>query len=92
MFRKVKHGSSRSFDKYTGEGEADEQDESNLYRCRVCGWICNSEYVTSDAIDSSETEYQDGNTYTYTTGTADTIEDIVVSRGCPFCGTLTSKS
>ena len=89
MFKRTKRSSHRKFD--VGPAASSEQDDTNYYRCGVCGWICNSEIVESQKHGSEETDYVDGNSYTYTPGTADSLSDIIVSRGCPFCGTLFSK-
>ena len=86
MFKKVKHRRKRYFKRHNSN---DEQDDSNYYRCRNCGFICNSKYIKSSSQDESErAKYKDGNDYTDYLATGD---DIDVKRGCPFCGTMFSK-
>lgn len=67
----------------------DEQDDSNFYRCKVCGHVCNSDKVAVLGDRYDDTEYRDGVEYP-TDSDGDYYPN--VTSGCPFCGTLYSKN
>lgn len=85
MFRRIKHASKRYLKKYVS---TDEQDDSDFYRCRVCGFVCKSSKVKTLPEDRNRTQFKDGVEYTYD---GDDIDSVNVTSGCPFCGTFYSK-
>ena len=85
MFRKTKHRNRRYL--RVGTSEDPLQDDTNQYRCKVCGHICDKRKVEVIGPRPNASEeitgivmVADGNDYIPT-----------VVRGCPKCGTMYSR-
>lgn len=85
MFRKVKH--RNRFILRVGYSEDPLQNDTHMYRCYVCGFICNSKTVEVAGPRPNATTELTG-VYLVADG-SDYIPTVV--KGCPKCGTLYSK-
>ena len=89
MFKNLKHKKSSYL--RTSQGTLSEQDDTNYYRCKVCGWICNSDNVTvMSGNQDNRTEFVSGNTYPVDSD-GDYYVDIS-SDSCPNCGSYFSRN
>jgi rubrerythrin len=86
MFKNIKKKNKRTFRTYRSSND---QDDSNFYRCNVCGFFCNSDRVEVwKKVSVERDQYEDGNTVNETAGSVDSV---TADRGCPLCGSLYSK-
>jgi len=87
MFRNIKGKGRRSVRSKSSVNP--DYDDTNMYRCRVCGWVCDFKKVERRQISGldSSVKWQSGIAYTSSTDDANYVN---IKRGCPFCGTLDS--
>ena len=88
MFKSLKHKRRSYLRKYSGN--ISEQDDSNYYRCNVCGFVCNSDNVTVNSSGDNREEFISGNTYPVDSD-GDYYVDIS-SDSCPNCGSYFSRN
>ena len=86
MFKDLKHRIKRYL--RVGASSDSDQDDTNFYRCRVCGHVCDFRKVEILTGGDERIVYKDGNVYT-----TDSDGDNVVqpTTGCPQCGTFYSR-
>ena len=85
MFKKVKRRNRR----YLRVAYSDDplQDDTHMYRCNVCGFICNSKKV--EVVDPRPNATNEETGIFLVADGNDFIPTVV--KGCPKCGTLYSK-
>jgi len=71
-----------------GYSSEEKQDDTNFYRCKVCGHVCDSKKVAVAGNRASASTFLSGVDYP-TDSDGDYYPD--VSRGCPKCGTMYSR-
>lgn len=88
MFRNLKRRGSGYL--RTDASTDPDQDDTHMYRCKVCNFICSSKRVRVDKGDPDRTTYKDGNSYTDEGNNFHSID--VAKDACPMCGTYYSKT
>ena len=86
MFRSLKRRRRRYL--RVGSSEDAAQDDTKMYRCKVCGWPCNA-----DTVAVGEKRENASSVLTGVSLETDDDGDIYpeVKRGCPQCGSLYSR-
>jgi hypothetical protein len=85
MFRKTKHR-NRSYLR-VGSSEDSLQDDTNQYRCKVCGQICDKRRVDVSGPRPNASREVTG--IKMVTDGNDKIPTVI--KGCPLCGTMYSR-
>jgi hypothetical protein len=86
MFKNLK----RRWKSYLSAGYSSDstQNDTNFYRCKVCGFVCDSKQVTVWKEERKDpVQFQSGTTYPNDSD-GDYYPD--TSQGCPQCGTFYS--
>lgn len=86
MWRDLKRA-RRRYLKVGSSIDAD-QDDTNMYRCKVCGWVCNADTVDVGGKRVNATKELTG-VKLETDGDGDKYP--TVTRYCPFCGSPYSR-
>ena len=88
-FKNLKHKNRHSslHIKHTDDPELG---DSNKYRCQVCGWVCDTEYVAVRKGIKQPEDWADGN-MNYTSDDTYDYPNINKGNGCPKCGSPNSR-
>ena len=85
MFRNIKRASKRLLRIKSATGE---QDDSDIYRCSVCCFICNKKNVVAKTYDAKRSSFSSGIDYEMT---GSDVDNVVITAGCPLCGSFYSR-
>ena len=89
MFKSLKH--KRKSYLRVGSSSDSEQDDTNFYRCNVCGFVCNSEKVNvMKGNQSNRDSFESGITYPVDSDGDYYVE--ISSDSCPSCGSYFSRN
>ena len=88
MFKNVHHRSRRYL--RVGSSEDPLQDDTNQYRCKVCGFICDKRRVTVAKSRRNATKLLTG-IKLVADADGDSYYTPTVTKGCPKCGTMYSR-
>jgi len=86
MFRDIKKRRKRHI--RAGHSIDKDQNDTNFYACKVCGWTCNS-----DTVEVASARPEASEELTGVVMATDTDGDTYPTqpRGCPNCGSLYSR-